>query len=284
MSGLAKDLFADGRRFVLLTGKSELLLPTLGPVDHLIADPPYSRRVHENAQTSRRKDLPDQEEYDCRKKRRVAFGFGHLTPALRRAICAFSADNVRRWTLIFSDWEGAAWWRISMLAAGLNYRRMMEWNRENSAPQFNGMEPAPASECILAAHRKGKRRWNGGGKAGRYSFPIVQNRGGLSPRLNDAQKPEGLMEALVRDFTDPGDLVVDATAGSGTTGVACLKLGRRFLGIEEDPAMAERARERLARVKAVQADLFETPAQMRKRVAKIKASQTSLVPEPADGS
>jgi len=43
------------------------------------------------------------------------------------------------------------------------------------------------------------------------------------------------MEALVRDFTDPGDLVLDPFAGSGTTGVACKRLGRRFLGWEKDP-------------------------------------------------
>ena len=40
-------------------------------------------------------------------------------------------------------------------------------------------------------------------------------------------------------------LVLDTHCGSGSTGVACLRLGRRFIGIEIDPAMAETARERL---------------------------------------
>lgn len=53
------------------------------------------------------------------------------------------------------------------------------------------------------------------------------------------------MLELVSLFTDPGEIVLDAFAGSGTTGVACLRLGRRFIGIEKDPKYAAVARERL---------------------------------------
>jgi DNA modification methylase len=49
------------------------------------------------------------------------------------------------------------------------------------------------------------------------------------------EKPLPLMESLVRDFTDPGDLILDPFAGSGTTGVAAIRLGRRFIGWEKDP-------------------------------------------------
>jgi site-specific DNA-methyltransferase (adenine-specific) len=53
--------------------------------------------------------------------------------------------------------------------------------------------------------------------------------------VHTTQKPEALMEALIRDFTDPGDLILDPFAGSGTTGVAAIRLGRRFIGWEKDP-------------------------------------------------
>ena len=53
------------------------------------------------------------------------------------------------------------------------------------------------------------------------------------------------MLELVELFTDPGDLVLDPFCGSGTTGVACLRLGRRFIGIEKDAKYAAIARERL---------------------------------------
>lgn len=48
------------------------------------------------------------------------------------------------------------------------------------------------------------------------------------------QKPVALMEYLIRTYTDPGDLVLDFAMGSGTTGVACRKLGRSFIGCDSD--------------------------------------------------
>ena len=48
------------------------------------------------------------------------------------------------------------------------------------------------------------------------------------------QKPVALIEDLVRTYTDEGDTVLDFTMGSGTTGVACKRLGRDFVGIEKD--------------------------------------------------
>lgn len=53
------------------------------------------------------------------------------------------------------------------------------------------------------------------------------------------------MLALVADFTDPGETILDPFAGSGTTGVACLRLGRKFIGIEKDPTYFALACERL---------------------------------------
>jgi len=57
--------------------------------------------------------------------------------------------------------------------------------------------------------------------------------------------PLALVEKLISFTTDQGDLVLDPFLGSGTTGVAALKLGRRFLGFEIVPEYAEFARERI---------------------------------------
>jgi len=43
------------------------------------------------------------------------------------------------------------------------------------------------------------------------------------------------MEYLIRTYTNPGEVVLDFTMGSGTTGVAAANTGRRFIGIERDP-------------------------------------------------
>lgn len=88
-----------------------------------------------------------------------------------------------------------------------------------------------------------RMRWNGGGKHGVYVEPIPQSRGG--ERLHPTLKPLALMEALVSDFTDPGELVCDPFAGSGTTGVACIRLGRRFIGWEREPKYFDVAVKRL---------------------------------------
>jgi DNA modification methylase len=103
-------------------------------------------------------------------------------------------------------------------------------------------------EAIVVAHPKGRKRWNGGGKQGLYPYPtaIDRDRSGLDERMHTTQKPVALMEALIADFTEPGELVLDPFAGSGTTGVAALRLGRRFLGWEKDAEHHRVASQRLA--------------------------------------
>jgi site-specific DNA-methyltransferase (adenine-specific) len=67
--------------------------------------------------------------------------------------------------------------------------------------------------------------------------------GSTAHRVHPTQKPVALMEYLIRTYSNQGDLVHDSTMGSGTTGVACVNTGRRFVGIERDPdyfAIAER--------------------------------------------
>lgn len=63
-------------------------------------------------------------------------------------------------------------------------------------------------------------------------FKSVNNASG---KLHPTQKPVELMEYLIKTYTNEGDTVLDNTMGSGTTGVACVNLGRNFLGIEKDP-------------------------------------------------
>lgn len=53
--------------------------------------------------------------------------------------------------------------------------------------------------------------------------------------VHPTQKPVALMEYLIRTYTNGGDMVLDNTMGSGTTGVACMNTGRQFIGIERDP-------------------------------------------------
>ena len=74
---------------------------------------------------------------------------------------------------------------------------------------------------------------------------------GTVGRIHPTQKPVALMGYLIKTYTNEGDTVLDFTMGSGTTGVACVKLGRKFIGIELDPGYFDIA---VKRIKAAYAD------------------------------
>lgn len=79
----------------------------------------------------------------------------------------------------------------------------------------------------------------------RYPQSIVR----LKPTergLHPTQKPVELLEWIVRTYSNPGDVVIDPTMGSGTTGAACATTGRRFIGCETDPAYFHAAQGRIA--------------------------------------
>jgi site-specific DNA-methyltransferase (adenine-specific) len=63
--------------------------------------------------------------------------------------------------------------------------------------------------------------------------------------VHPTQKPVALMEYLIRTYTNERDSVLDFTMGSGTTGVACVNTGRKFIGIELDQGYFDIAKERI---------------------------------------
>jgi hypothetical protein len=239
----------------LYLGDCRDVLPTLTERGHVITDPPYSEHTHTKSRAGSRK-LASGSGYEkdpsayktATISREVDFGFDHLSAPLRRFVARQAARLASRWVLVFSDVESASLWRWSLMATGLEYVRTGEWRKERATPQFTGDRPGVAFEVITIAHPKGKKRWNGGGKGGAWSAPVVQERAGTTggePRIHTTQKPEQLLRDLVADFTDPGDLVYDPFAGSGTTGIACARLGRRCILIEREEKWAEAARKRI---------------------------------------
>jgi len=67
--------------------------------------------------------------------------------------------------------------------------------------------------------------------------------------LHPTQKPVALMEYLIRTYTNEGETVLDFTMGSGTTGVAAMNTGRRFIGIERDEGYFDIAEARIMAAK-----------------------------------
>lgn len=69
----------------------------------------------------------------------------------------------------------------------------------------------------------------------------------LKSNLHPTQKPVALLEELIKTFSNEGDIILDLTMGSGSTGVACVNTGRKFIGIELDDTYFEIAKERIGR-------------------------------------
>lgn len=88
----------------------------------------------------------------------------------------------------------------------------------------------------------------GGGATTRYprsvqDFAVVNNDD--PAKVHPTQKPVAIMEYLVQTYSLPGDTVLDFAMGSGTTGVACMTTGRKFIGMEKDAAYFQAASERI---------------------------------------
>jgi DNA modification methylase len=80
----------------------------------------------------------------------------------------------------------------------------------------------------------------------RYPIDILPfRREILGKTVHPTQKPVSLMEYLIKTYTNEGDIVLDFTMGSGTTGVACVNTDRKFIGIELDEGYFEIASKRI---------------------------------------
>lgn len=217
---------------------SHEFLPRLpdGFADHVITDPPYDEQTHAGLMSAAKsKSTTRTTGRRGERPHAIDLNFEHLddVAGLTSSLLRLS----RRWAVAFCAVEMLGDYRD---AAGDGWVRSGFWHRPDGAPQFSGDRPAQAGEGLAIMHRPGRKRWNGGGHRAFWSFGVEHD-----DRVHPTQKPLPLMLRLVEQFTDPGELVLDPFCGSGTTGVACLRLGRRFVGVEKDDRYASLAVERL---------------------------------------
>jgi DNA modification methylase len=213
-------------------------------IDVVITDPPYSPEVHGKSRAGARTLKMGNGKPSF--NREVEFGFDAITQDQMEA-CADQFERLaKRWVLVFCDAESIHLWRGALRSAGLEPIRIGFWVKEGCTPQFTGDRPAAGVEAIVIAHRKGRKQWNGGGSRAVWTHPVVQRRGStVNDRVHTTQKPIELMLELVELFSNPGERILDAFAGSGTTGVAAVRLGREFVGIEQQEKYVATARERI---------------------------------------
>lgn len=200
----------------------------------VITDPPYTERTHAN---QRSRWNGGHGKPDVITKGVTKFGAitdDDLTTALvelGRVTCG--------WVIATLDYRHAVGFDVNP-PAGLAVRRVGVWVKTNPTPQLSGDRPAQGWEAIAYMHRADSRsRWNGGGKHGNFITAIPR------PEGHPTAKPLSLVADLVRLFTDPGDVVLDPFAGSGTTLRAAKDEGRNAVGLEVDERYCELIAKRL---------------------------------------
>jgi site-specific DNA-methyltransferase (adenine-specific) len=224
----------SGENFQLYHGDCRLILPTLGEVDHTLTDPPYSEATHKGARTAKK-----QRDGGISSISKLVH-FDSLTDCELREVFDLIGAKVDQWLISFIDWR-------HVLALEqcppecMEFVRFGMWDKPNGAPQYTGDRPSTGWEAIAILHKAGKRKkWHGGGSRAvwRCNKPNAP--------LHPTEKPLELVEHLIRLFTDAGDTILDPFMGSGTTGVACMRTGRKFIGIEMDAKYFQIASKRIA--------------------------------------
>jgi modification methylase len=259
-TALRFDAVIEGDCVAALAGLRE------ASVDLVFADPPY------NLQLSGELHRPDNSRVDGVEEDWDKFaGFAEYDRFTRAWLAA--ARRVLKPS-------GALWvigsyhnvFRIGAAVQDLGYWILNDviWRKSNPMPNFRGRRFTNAHETLL---------WCAHSKEARYTFnyeamkalndelqmrsdwliPLCGGperlRDGLGKKAHPTQKPEALLHRIILASTRPGEVVLDPFFGTGTTGAVAKRLGRRFIGIEQDPAYVLLARRRIAAVRPAPAEL-----------------------------
>jgi len=195
----------------LYLGSCEDILPSLPKVDAVVTDPPYG--IGEAAGKAK-----------TRGKLAAAIDYGNddwdnqpIAPEVLRII-----REAGRWQIIFGgnyyDCPAAKCWLI--------------WDKVNGNNDFADCEMAWTN--LPKAARLIRYMWNG-----------MLREKGAQRGDHPTQKPVEVMKWCISHLPDPAETILDPFMGSGTTGVAALQMGRKFIGIEREPRYFEAACRRI---------------------------------------
>lgn len=221
---ILKEERISGQRLIL--GDCIKVMPMLGRFGHVICDPPYEAFMHDaKGQAARRLRTDGRREIK-------ALNFAGID-AIRGDVVSAVERLCDGWFIAFCTPEGVGKWADAINASKMKYKRACVWVKPDSTPQLNGQGPAMGAENFVCAWAgAGFARWNAGGKRGVYKHTCnPPDREGTHP----TEKPWRLFVELLDDFTSREESILDPFMGSGTTLVACQRMGRSGTGIELDP-------------------------------------------------
>ena len=191
-----------------------------------ICDPPYGQRTHDgNADMDARYDRTD-------------LSYERWTPANVIAFVRHWSPRARGWMACMTSDDLITPFRDAYAAAGRNDFAPVPILCHR--PRLGGDGPGSGSVYLMVARPRTRAFLSWGSLPCWYM--ATREVGGLI-----GGKPLAVMQQLVRDYSRPGDLIVDPTAGGGTTLLAAAIEGRRAIGSEMDPATYAKAQARIAR-------------------------------------
>jgi site-specific DNA-methyltransferase (adenine-specific) len=218
-------------------------MPT-GSADGLVTDPPYSSGGMvrgDRAQTDvhgkyqRSGDWTTKALHTFTGDSRDQRGYGYW--------CALWLSECRRIlkegapVVLFTDWRQLPATTDALQAGGMGWRGIVPWSKPNPRPQAGRF----AAQCEYVV-------WGSSGAMKQdYSQPVLPGFFESSPprdRVHITQKPLDVMRSLVK-IVPEGGLILDPFAGSGTTGVAAVMEGRKFVGVDNSEEHAANAAARI---------------------------------------
>ena len=215
------------------------VLPTLGRFDAVITDPPYSARTHAGHDATARGHQGEGNDG----AERSGLGYEPMTP---EGVDWLSAEYTRLcngWIVWMTDHTLAPTIGKALELRGRYVFAPLPFFAPGSRVRLSGDGPSSWTDWIIVARTAKQSKW-GTLPGGYVAGP------GWNDKARMGGKPTLLMDALVADYSRIGDRVLDSHMGAGTTGVACVKAGRRFVGCEIDREAFDIACERISRAQA----------------------------------
>ena len=211
------------------------ILPTLPKVDAVITDPPYSEETHAG--------------HDAVGGLRTQLGYRPMTREEAGRLAGAYVALCGGWVVWMTDHRLVPTINAALEQAGRYVFAPLPFFQPGRSVRITGDGPCSWTDWICVARTAAQFKW-GTLPGGYVAGP------GWKDKARMGGKPTLLMDALVGDYSRPGDLVLDTHMGAGTTGVACARAGRRFIGCEIDRAAFDIACERISRAQA-QGQMFE---------------------------
>lgn len=197
-------------------------------VDAIVTDPPYLGTGTGASRVSRVAAIPDERQF-----------FDLWMRELWREFARVLKPTGALWMTI--DWRGAVSCERAASGSLLAFGGTGVWAKDGLGM---GYMLRRTYECFVVARMPGwKRRKTDEPDVWRVKWTPTDRKSG-----HEAEKPVALMARALALTADPGGFVLDPFCGSGTTGVAAVAGGYRFLGIEREAEYVELARRRLAEV------------------------------------